>query len=967
MRDEINAHSTPFDDKYGKHGYQPSWQLMRMGVFGVPFVLLPVVIVHAGQPATAKLAIEKPVPVVASKPMVLVTDDVTQDAVVSPSIDAVTLPTAHTTQTAPMQTLLSMPADTEMAEQVTQSMAMVDSAFADFVGNQTNEVMIKQTNTVNTAVGTTQYQSQADTKQQPVAMLGKPETAIGLPSDAPDNLNVSRDISQNKQAVANKQPNSSGDLLNPDAYLPEYETQATTQTDAKNTNKPETFTEKQPNFFVRLYHRLLHDGVIPLAKVEVNLRQQQPDAGKSVTYTKVDTETQPYKNIQTALEDITVESISDFRSALPRVRSIAKEAAQAVGYYNTEFYFEKTAADRLQVTIKDLGEPITVTGRVVDIRGQAKDLPVFQHMQTEAKPQLGSVLNQGEYEASKATMVSTLLALGFFDGQWLNHSIEIVLPDNTADVELIYDSGERYYFGDVVFATVLADGSVSQDPEKLPLKASLLQQLLPFKTGDAFDRALVSQLSTDLLTTQYFNNVDVEVFNPSPEESVGDEDITFSDEMTDDQLVENAELANEPTIQDQGVTDVAIADTSPANDGVLVGDSMADDGVNYRDKDKDQDKDDSDNNGLIGADVTQILLDLNTETDAIKASKRVPILVLLDANKPNSAEIGLGYGSDTGVRVRGQLRKNLINKQGYNADVNLGISKIKQAIDVRVSRPYGHPLNDRLIASTGYERTLSTQTEGNLNLAAESLKLGVERQIKTPNNWLHAVSLKYQLDRLTVDLPADQILSLPAPFNASDSKLKQQSLLLGYRASQRKVDNAINPTRGYSHYYSVELGSEDMVTDTDLAILRAGVAGIYSFGDSNKHQLFAKMDAGTIITKDFVDVPYKLRFFAGGDRSIRGYAYNSLSPFERGYTIGGQNLLTANVEYNYALKPGLRLASFVDVGNAYDKDFSNDTEIGLGLGVRWESPVGSVRLDIASGITEPDKPIRLHFFIGSLL
>ena len=67
------------------------------------------------------------------------------------------------------------------------------------------------------------------------------------------------------------------------------------------------------------------------------------------------------------------------------------------------------------------------------------------------------------------------------------------------------------------------------------------------------------------------------------------------------------------------------------------------------------------------------------------------------------------------------------------------------------------------------------------------------------------------------------------------------------------------------------------------------------------------------------------------------------------------------------MKPGLRAAVFSDVGNAYDKDFKTDTKVGVGVGIRWASPVGVVRVDVAAGVTEEDIPVRLHFFIGSPL
>ncbi len=110
-----------------------------------------------------------------------------------------------------------------------------------------------------------------------------------------------------------------------------------------------------------------------------------------------------------------------------------------------------------------------------------------------------------------------------------------------------------------------------------------------------------------------------------------------------------------------------------------------------------------------------------------------------------------------------------------------------------------------------------------------------------------------------------------------------------------------------------------------------------------------------------------MRYFAGGDESIRGFDYKSLAPLEFGYKVGGQALAVGSLEYNYQFKEGWRAAVFSDFGNAYDKDFNTPTEYGVGVGIRRKSPVGPIRIDVASGISDPNHPIRLHFFIGPQL
>ena len=152
-----------------------------------------------------------------------------------------------------------------------------------------------------------------------------------------------------------------------------------------------------------------------------------------------------------------------------------------------------------------------------------------------------------------------------------------------------------------------------------------------------------------------------------------------------------------------------------------------------------------------------------------------------------------------------------------------------------------------------------------------------------------------------------------------------------------------------------------------MAIVNATWKGLYSLGENDDHQFVAGLETGYIFAKKFDQVPYNLRFFAGGDQSLRGFDYKSLSPEEYGYKMGGQALAVGSLEYNYQFKEGWRAAIFSDFGNAFDEKFSNDPEYGVGVGIRWKSPIGPIRLDVASGISDPDHPIRLHFFIGSQL
>ena len=110
-------------------------------------------------------------------------------------------------------------------------------------------------------------------------------------------------------------------------------------------------------------------------------------------------------------------------------------------------------------------------------------------------------------------------------------------------------------------------------------------------------------------------------------------------------------------------------------------------------------------------------------------------------------------------------------------------------------------------------------------------------------------------------------------------------------------------------------------------------------------------------------MPFNLRFFAGGDQSIRGFSYQSVAPYENDVLLGGKYLATASVEYNYQFMPNWRLALFIDSGTATN-DFSESWAIGAGFGFRYETPVGPVRLDHAWGLSKESKSTRLSIIIG---
>ena len=114
----------------------------------------------------------------------------------------------------------------------------------------------------------------------------------------------------------------------------------------------------------------------------------------------------------------------------------------------------------------------------------------------------------------------------------------------------------------------------------------------------------------------------------------------------------------------------------------------------------------------------------------------------------------------------------------------------------------------------------------------------------------------------------------------------------------------------------------------------------------------------------FDELPPSVRFFAGGDNSVRGYAYKSLGPESASDEVeGGKNLLVGSLELEHRFADKWALAAFVDSGNAFD-DLRIDAKTGVGLGIRWHSPVGPIRLDLAHPLAHRADRFRVHFIMG---
>jgi translocation and assembly module TamA len=186
-------------------------------------------------------------------------------------------------------------------------------------------------------------------------------------------------------------------------------------------------------------------------------------------------------------------------------------------------------------------------------------------------------------------------------------------------------------------------------------------------------------------------------------------------------------------------------------------------------------------------------------------------------------------------------------------------------------------------------------------------------------------------------------------------------LIAGLSYRWRRANDDIAPTHGQRVDVGFRGAGGEVISSEGFASLTASAKIVRS--TRNGLRFIARVDGGVTWTNAFRELPPTVRFFAGGDNSVRGYPYQSLGPFDdTGAVIGGRFLLTTSAELQMPLKGKFGLAIFYDAGNAFAHTGQGIMEQGIGPGLRWQSPVGPIRADIAHAIHNDSW--RFHFTMG---
>jgi translocation and assembly module TamA len=312
-----------------------------------------------------------------------------------------------------------------------------------------------------------------------------------------------------------------------------------------------------------------------------------------------------------------------------------------------------------------------------------------------------------------------------------------------------------------------------------------------------------------------------------------------------------------------------------------------------------------------------------------------PVLVRVTENKQKNAAVGLGYSTNTGNRA--QVTYDDLDVHGLRMKSNIILETLRQSARADFyfpTTPKGY--NDSFGA--GFERNDLQGVRTSVSTAAARRAWGsplLERSLT-----LELLNEKRQVD--------------------GEAVTSSKSVPLTYSITKRALDSLLSPTSGY--VINAQLGGAVLPVLTDERFIRATTRFVNYRPIGSASTLILRAEAGAVFSNNKIGVPSTFLFRAGGDQSVRGYAYQQLGVMDGAAVVPGRYLLTGSAEYQYWFKPPYGVALFYDAGNAADTVRELHPKSGYGIGARWRSPVGPINVDVAYG--HAVRKFRLHFSLG---
>lgn len=318
----------------------------------------------------------------------------------------------------------------------------------------------------------------------------------------------------------------------------------------------------------------------------------------------------------------------------------------------------------------------------------------------------------------------------------------------------------------------------------------------------------------------------------------------------------------------------------------------------------------------------------------------VPVLVSISPGKRRVFTAGAGYATDNGIQGRLGYTDRRRNTNGHQVDVRLFLSDVDSELTGNYRWPRGRPDAEWVSVYGGFLRKRTDTSE------SDKSTLGIRVARNRTETWLESpyIEVTHEDFQIGEQLDTSKLLTPGIKWESVIGRT-----LHGFGSGHRI---SLDVRGAYAGLYS----------DTTFVQATASTKWITTLGTAAR--LLARADLGYTGKETLTDLPPTVRYFAGGDTSVRGYNYETIGPTDAdGNVIGGANKVVLSLEADWLVRKNWAVAAFVDSGSAFN-DTKIDLHTGVGIGLRWYSPVGPIRLDFAHPLDDPDNNFRLHITLG---
>jgi len=376
---------------------------------------------------------------------------------------------------------------------------------------------------------------------------------------------------------------------------------------------------------------------------------------------------------------------------------------------------------------------------------------------------------------------------------------------------------------------------------------------------------------------------------------------------------------------------------------------------------------------------------------------RVNLVVNMEERKRNTYQGSLGYGTDTGIRLQAMWSRHLLSSRGDMLDVGVGWQELRNELQFRAN--YRQP---RLVTARQYwtaELGFKTEqqkfkvrpgegaeesvtiAEGNVYdysfkpgwLIIRGLERGHQQIFE--HWWMEFLKEENSFSAVVPEPETEPLIQLVSD-RPEDVSRPSNNLSLGVTWDWPVIRGSGFVTVGHSHRAQIFTSNTAWGSDIDFSRIYLSsrwntiwrerwkflLRGEVGYTHADVFERFVEADS-QLIQLSVTELPYLYRFKAGGSQSVRGYGFEDLS----NNNIGSNNIITASAELEYRFFEDWSAAVFMDVGNAFNDWDAMKLRKGVGVGIRWYSIAGPIRLDFANALDEPGHPWRIHFTIGTPL